>query len=85
VEHVQMAEEPIDLVLEHLRAIRADVHEVKTALSEHGHRLSRIELSVAGLRREQASDAENVAYLGARIDKLGEEIDRIKRRLELID
>jgi hypothetical protein len=44
-----------------------------------------MELATAGLRREQAGDAENVAYLGARVDRLGEEIDRIKRRLELID
>jgi hypothetical protein len=80
-----MADDPANLVLEHLRAIRADVHEIKTVQKEHGHRLTRIEIGVAGLRREQAGDAENVAYMEARVDKLHEEIERIKRRLEIID
>jgi septal ring factor EnvC (AmiA/AmiB activator) len=80
-----MADEPINLVLEHLRAIRADMQEVKHAQQDQGQRLIRMELALAGLRRDQASDAENVVFVSARVDKLSEEIDRIKRRLELID
>jgi hypothetical protein len=80
-----MVDDPANLVLEHLRAIRADVHEIKTVQKEHGHRLTRLEIGVAGLRREQAGDAENVAYMEARMDKLHDEIERIKRRLEIID
>jgi hypothetical protein len=82
-ERLYVAEEPINLVLEHLRAIRSDVHEIRNAQQEQSQRLIRMEL--AALRRDQASDAENVMHLGARVDKLSEEIDRIKRRLELID
>jgi chromosome segregation ATPase len=80
-----MADEPINLVLEHLRAIRAKLDEHDERFNDVVHRLTRIEIVNAGLRREQAGDAENVAHLGARLDRLGEEIDRIKRRLELID
>lgn len=80
-----MAEEPMNLVLEHLRAIRGDVHEIKQVQQQQGERLIRMELSLASLRRDQASDAEGVAILGARVDRLRDEIDRIKRRLELID
>lgn len=80
-----MADDPGNLVLEHLCAIRADVHEIKTVQKEHGHRLTRLEIGVAGLRREQAGDAENVAYMEAGMDKLHDEIERIKRRLEIID
>ncbi|MDB5524386.1 MAG: hypothetical protein JWM58_2149 [Rhizobium sp.] len=80
-----MAEEPINLVLEHLRAIRSQLNEHDERFNEIILRLTRVELATAGLRREQAGDAENVAYLGARLDKLSGEIDRIKRRLELID
>ena len=80
-----MADDPANLVLEHLRAIRADVHEIKTVQKEHGHKLTSLEIGVAGLRREQAGDAENVAYMEARMDKLHDEIERIKRRLEIID
>jgi septal ring factor EnvC (AmiA/AmiB activator) len=80
-----MVEDPANLVLEHLRAIRSDMHEMKDLQREQGHRLSRIELSVAGLRREQAGDAENVAHLEARFDQLREDIERIKKRLEIVD
>lgn len=80
-----MTDDTPDLVLEHLRAMRADMHEMKDMLREHGHRLTRIEMSVASQRRDQASDAENVAHLEARMDRLNDEITRIKRRLEIID
>jgi hypothetical protein len=80
-----MAEETPNIVLEHLRAIRADLHDMRSRIDVSSDRLEPIELSMVGLRRDQAGDAENVAYLGARIDKLNDEIDRIKRRLELID
>ena len=51
-----MADDPSNLVLEHLRAIRSDVHEIKTVQREHGHRLTRLEIGVAALRRDQASE-----------------------------
>jgi hypothetical protein len=35
-----MADEPINLVLEHLKAIRADVHEIKHVQQEQGQRQS---------------------------------------------
>jgi cob(I)alamin adenosyltransferase len=80
-----MAEDPTSLVLEHLGAMRGDMHEMKDMLREHGHRLTRIEMSIASLRRDQASDAGNVAHLEARIDRMTEEISRIKQRLDIID
>jgi cob(I)alamin adenosyltransferase len=79
-----MVEDATNLVLEHLRSMRGDMHEMKEMLRDHGHRLSRIEISIASLRREQASD-ENVAHLEARIDHLADEVTRIKRRLDIID
>ena len=80
-----MADDPTNLVLEHLRAMRGDMHEMKDMLREHGHRLTRIEMSIAPLRRDQASDAGNVAHLEARIDRITDEISRIKQRLDIID
>ena len=55
-----MVEDATNLVLEHLRSMRGDMHEMKEMLRDRGHRVSRIEISIASLRREQASDAENV-------------------------
>ncbi|MBF0335630.1 MAG: hypothetical protein HQL40_18635 [Alphaproteobacteria bacterium] len=80
-----MPDEPANLILEHLRAIRADMAEMREMQREHGHRLYRIETGLAGLRREQAADAEGVAHVEARLDRLREEVDRIKRRLDIGD
>ena len=80
-----MTEEPMNLVVEHLRAIRSKLSEHDQRFNEVLQRLTRVELSTAGLRREQAGDAENVAHLEARIDRLSDEITRIKRRLDIID
>ena len=80
-----MVNEPINLVLEHLRAIRSDMGDMKDMLHDHGHRLGRLETSIASLRRELAGDAEDVVHLGLRIDRLTLEVDRIKRRLDLTD
>ncbi len=46
------------------RAIRGDIANMSGRLDEHGHRFSRIEMMVAGQRREQASDAEAAAHMG---------------------
>ncbi|MGQ0621511.1 MAG: hypothetical protein ACT4QA_16585 [Panacagrimonas sp.] len=73
------------LVLEHLRAIRSDLGAVRENQSDHGHRLTRIEASIAGVRREQALDAEAVAHVEARFDRMTDRIDRIERRLDLVE
>jgi hypothetical protein len=41
-----------NLVLEHLRAIRADVGAIKEDVREIKHRLTSLEGAVAGLRRD---------------------------------
>ena len=78
-----MSAEPLNLVLEHLRAMRGDLSEIRESQREHGHRLYRMETELAGLRRDQANDAEGAAHLNARLDRLRDDVDRIKRRLEL--
>jgi len=69
-------------MLELLRGMRSDLTDVKEMLREHGLRLNRIETGVAGLR-DQAGDAEAIAQVQAQVDRLRDEIERIKRRLEL--
>lgn len=80
-----MAEEINSLVLEHLRAIRTDIRDIKETLRDHSQRLGRLEPSLAGMRREQSGDAENVALMGLRLDRLAEDVERIKHCLELVD
>ena len=65
-----MADEP-NLVLEHLRAIRAEIHEVREEQREQRIRLGAIE--------------RGVAEMSLRLDRVHDRLDRIERRLDLIE
>lgn len=80
-----MAEDATNLVLEHLRAVHADLRDARDTLSEHGHRLTRIGIGLARLRRDHGTDAAGVAEMGLRLDRLGDKVQRIERRLEILD
>ncbi len=77
--------EPESLVLEVLRAMRADMAEMRNDMREMKHRQSEMARNIAAFRREQAGDAETIAYVEARIDRMQDEIARIKRRLDIVD
>lgn len=64
-----MAEDVNNLVLEHLRAIRSDLRDMRDTMAEQGQRLTRMEIGLAGLRR----------------DRLVEQVRRIEHRLDLAD
>jgi predicted nucleic acid-binding Zn-ribbon protein len=67
-----------NLVLEHLRAIRA-------TLADHGERLIRIEIHLSTLG-QQLGALTTAVYSGqSDIDSLRRRIERIERRLELHD
>jgi hypothetical protein len=71
------------LILEHLRAIRADVVAVKEDAREIKQRLTSLETGVAGLRRDHSNLYGDIADQYARYDRLAEPVERIERRLEL--
>ncbi|MGK9170413.1 hypothetical protein KXR53_29210 [Inquilinus limosus] len=48
-----MSDKPSDLTLEHLRRLHAGQARILEVLGEHGHRLSRIETAIAGLRKQR--------------------------------
>jgi hypothetical protein len=67
-----------NIVLDHLRAIRADLADVKDGQRE-------IVRHIISLRsREHAQDGDLVTHT-QQIARLEAEVDRIKRRLELVD
>ena len=72
-------------VLDILRDMRRERASVRDTQRAHGVRLTAIAGSVAGLRRDQAGNAEISAHSAARVDRLHNEIDRIKRRLDRVD
>ncbi len=61
-----------NLVLEHLRAIRMDIARMEPKQHEIVTRLGRLELAVAGLRRDGAHTDEAAAEQNVRIDHLTE-------------
>jgi hypothetical protein len=54
-------------------------------LGEIKLRLSNIKRGIASIRRESAGDAETVITVQVQVDRLGERIERIERRLNLND
>lgn len=81
-----MADEKTDnLILEHLRHIRSRVDTLQLMAEEHGKRLLRVESGIHALRRDQADDAGAVVDVQQQLDRLQAEVERIKRRLDLVD
>jgi chaperonin cofactor prefoldin len=67
-----------NLVLEHLRAIRADVSDIKNRMDRVELRLSVIEQTVGGIFAMMGSDREALQSLARRVE-------RIEHRLELTE
>jgi predicted nucleic acid-binding Zn-ribbon protein len=60
-----------DLILEHLRAIRSDISDLKTSMVEVKERLGFLGTQYASISR--------------RIDRIDSRLDRIERRLDLAE
>ena len=73
-----------NLVLEHLRHIRAVVDATRIDMHDLKHRVTAVEIGLAGIRREVAQVGENVALFSARFDRLEDRVERIERRLDIV-
>jgi uncharacterized protein involved in exopolysaccharide biosynthesis len=75
------------LILEQLRALRNQVaamqSEMRVEFGDVKHRINRLESAVAGIRRDEAGTAEDIARQQGTLDRLAQRVDRIERRLEL--
>ena len=80
-----MADSIENLILEHLRAIRADIGGIKEDMREIKQRLTSLETAVVGLRRDNANLYGDVIDQQARYDRLVERVERIERRLDLAE
>ena len=74
----EMSDERADLILNMLRAIRAEQAAQREKLDEIISRLGRLEHEVAGLHTDYAG-------LSVRLDNLDRRVARIEQRLELVD
>ncbi len=71
------------LVLEHLRAIRADISSIKEDVREVKTRLAVLESGVAGLRRDFADLGIAIAGQDIRSDRVADRLEQIEKRLDL--
>ena len=73
-----MSEGTPKLVLEHLRAIRTELHEIREEQREQRGRLGSIERSTSCMSRE-------IAEMGLRLDRMHDRLGRIEQRLDLAE
>jgi len=73
---------PEDIVLEHLRAVRNDIADLKNEM-RGGFKDMRSRL--ASIEQHGAADAADAARQSAEIDELRDRIERLESRLELRD
>lgn len=71
------------LVLEHMKPFQGTLERVERKIDDLTQRVGRLEISLAGHRRELAMTDENAAAISIRVDRMNERLDRIERRLEL--
>lgn len=74
-----------NLIIEHLRVIRADIATLKDDVREIKSRTTNIEAGIAGLKRDNAHSYSEIADQHMRYDKLAERIERIEKRLQLTE
>lgn len=80
-----MSDERADLILNMLRAIRADQAAQREKLDEIITRLGALEREIASLSLRIAEIRVDSAGLSVRLDNLDRRVGRIEHRLELVD
>ena len=78
-----MTENIENLILEHLRTIRAEIVTLTRKVDTLTIRVGSLEEHVAGLRRDLALIHADIAATNQRLDHHEQRLDRIERRLEL--
>lgn len=74
-----------NLILEHLKAIRAAVDRLEHEMKEVKGRLTNVESTLIGGRRDVILQEENIFRQQISIDRLAERLNRVEKRLELSD
>ena len=78
-----MTENVENLILEHLRSLRAGQERLENEMREVAARLTSLEAGTAAGRRDSAHNYEEVIRQQSSIDQIKARIDRIERRLEI--
>lgn len=73
------------IVLEHLRALRTELATVKVDVREIKTRITDLEVGHATILKHIAHLAESAAGQHVRYDRIVDRLDRIEKRLDLVD
>lgn len=65
-----------NLIIEHLRAMRADIASIKDDVREIKTRITHVEAGIASLKRDNAHQYDESAAANARFDRLAERIEK---------
>jgi len=79
-----MSDEPENLVLVYLRRMDAKFDRVLNELADLRVRQTDIHRAVLATRRDQTSDAETTAHVQAQLDRVRDDVETIKRRLDMV-
>lgn len=74
-----------ELLFEQMKAIRSELAGMRDDLRELRDRQVETHTAVLAVRRDQINDAETGANLAVRVDRLADRLERIERRLDLVD
>jgi hypothetical protein len=77
-----MTDEPESLTRRFLRRLDTKMDQVIDTVREHSQRLTALEIAVGNLA---AAEMTHYASTAARVDRMGERLDRIERRLDLTE
>jgi septal ring factor EnvC (AmiA/AmiB activator) len=80
---MDMTDNVENLILEHLRGLRAGQDRLESEMREVAARLTSLEASTAAGRRDSAHNYEEIIRQQSSIDQIKARIDRIERRLEI--
>ncbi len=78
-----MSDNTDNLILEHLKRLQGELAEARERDREILARLSHIEMGIARIARDEASNYAEIVEDRRAIDRLRERLERIERRLEL--
>ncbi|PWC64019.1 hypothetical protein TSH7_10105 [Azospirillum sp. TSH7] len=79
------AGEPENLMLVMLRRLDVKMDRVMDELADIRLRQSETQIAVTALRRDQNADASAVARMQVNMDRMRNDIDRIMRRLDVVE
>ena len=72
-----------NMMLEHLKKFQATLDNMHRDIRELKVRQSETHTAVLALRRDHLGDAETTAHMQTQMDRFGDRLDRIERRLDL--